>query len=111
MAEQVSREAFVAALQLRAPHLTAEEAWHQFAYALAERLRCADFALLSGLAAEAIRLSESHVAERQGAAAVVAIRDYLLEPWEMHQASTPDSTAVERKDSGDDSTGVADRAG
>lgn len=100
MAEQVSRETFVKALQARAPGLSAEQAWHAFAYGLAERLRCADFELLSGLAAKAIRECDSHVAEKQAAAALVAFRNYLLEPWETDQAEAPESTAVEREDSG-----------
>lgn len=104
MDEQVSRDAFVQALQLRMLGLSAEQAWHAFAYGLAERLRCADFELLSGLAAKAIRECDSHVAEKQAAVALVAFRNYLLEPWETDQPEAPDLISVECD--GSEQTGV-----
>ncbi len=64
--------------------------WDEFAHDLAERLRDADFDELVRLGAAALRGTESHVAERQAAAVIVAMRNYLLEPWEGRKPAQPD---------------------
>lgn len=64
--------------------------WDEFARDLAERLRDADFDELVRLGAAALRGTESHVAERQAAAVIVAMRNYLLEPWEGRKPAQPD---------------------
>ena len=56
--------------------------WEDFALGLAARLRDSDYEELVQRGAKAITAAESHVAERQAAAVIEVVRNYLLAPWE-----------------------------
>ena len=63
-------------------HGSYEGLWEPFALALADRLCSASYEEVLSLVIEAIHKTDSHLVEKHAAAAIAAIRSYLLVEWE-----------------------------
>ena len=63
-------------------HASYEDLWEPFALAVAERLCNASYEHVLRIVTEAIILTDSHLVEKHAAAAIAAIRSYLLAEWE-----------------------------